>query len=79
MPEYNSSALDGYEKRGAKGQPNGYAALGPDGKIPIAQIVANVTTGDYTRIRTGTGYIATVQSGRSLARHAIFRHRFSDN
>jgi len=45
MPEYNSSALDGYEKRGAKGQPNGYASLGPDGKIPIAQIVANVTTG----------------------------------
>lgn len=39
MPNYPSTSLDTYESRNRKGRPNGYASLGPDGKVPASQIV----------------------------------------
>jgi hypothetical protein len=44
MPNYPTPVLAPYENKHSKGQPNGYASLGADGKVPSTQVSGIVAT-----------------------------------
>lgn len=66
MPNYPSTALDNYEQRSRKGQPGGYASLGPDGKVPSSQ-GGTGGSGGGGGVTPATSVVSEITPGQSPA------------
>ena len=67
-----TATLTGKQDASAKGQANGYAGLGSDARVPIAQLPANVVTTDYRGTpEPFTGDLTVVQTDNNKLKRCI--------